>query len=104
VSGRLVRIRHYTSRARADRIEVEGVIRTGSQGAIFCENARRRPLPPHDVEDRYRIGYGRGRDYIEVDVPERWVARRVNPATGVEEWLVHRAVHLDASATITRRQ
>jgi hypothetical protein len=98
-----VRIRHYTNRSGSERIEAEGVIRRAAHGAVFCENARRAPLAPHDVEARHRIGRGRGRDYIEVLVPRPWVVRRVNASTGAEEWLVHRDIPLDPSATIVRR-
>ena len=100
----LVRIRHYTSRARLRRIEADGVIRIGARGAIFCESARRNPGAPHDVESRYRIERGRGRDYVEVDIPRTWVTTRVNALTGAEEWLVRRNIPLDASATIVRRR
>jgi hypothetical protein len=87
-----------------ERIVSEGVIRTGAYGAVFCEGARRRPLPPHDAEERYGLRYGRGRDYVEIDVPDSWLERRTNERTGVEEWLVRRNIPLDRSATIVRRR
>jgi hypothetical protein len=80
------------------------VIRAGDRGAVFCESARRAPLAPHAAEERYRVRRGRGRDYVEVDVPVRWVVRGWNPVTRTEEWSVRRAIALDSSATIVRRQ
>ena len=86
-----------------DRIEREGVIRTGAHGAVFCESARRRPLSPIEVEERYGVRRGRGRDYVEVDVPAAWTTERVNPTTGVLEWMVRSDIPLAAGATIVRR-
>jgi hypothetical protein len=98
-----IRIRHYTNRSGSRRIEAEGVIRTSARGAVFCESARRNPLAPHDVEERYKMYRGRGLDYVEVDVPRAWVDREVNPLSGLVEWLVRNDIPLAAGATIVRR-
>jgi hypothetical protein len=86
-----------------ERIERERCIRMGARGAVFSESARRPPLAPRDVEARYRIGRGRGRDYVEVEIPRSWIERRVNGVTGAEEWLVHRDIPLGQGARIVRR-
>jgi hypothetical protein len=77
-----VRIRHYTNAKGLAGIEEEGVIKAGDRGRVFAEPANRTPEAPRDVEARYKIKQGRGRHYVETDVPESRVSRVKNPKTG----------------------
>jgi hypothetical protein len=87
-----------------DRIEREAVIRTGARGAVFCESTRRRARAREEAERRFKLRPGRGRDYVEVEVPHDWVVTGVNPLTGREEWIIFRDIPLDVDATIVRRR
>ncbi len=80
------------------------MIRACDQGAVFCESARRNPLSPRDAEAKYGLRRGRGRDYVETDVPSSWIIRRTNPLTRAEEWLIRGDVPLSPNARVVGRR
>jgi len=53
------------------------VIRAHDRGRVFAQNAKEKVLSPREAEDRYRVGQGHGKHYVETDVrSERIVAER----------------------------
>jgi Glu-tRNA(Gln) amidotransferase subunit E-like FAD-binding protein len=48
---------------------------------VFAERARGNPLSPRDAEAKYGIRPGRGRHYVETDVPASRVKEVWNPDT-----------------------
>jgi RHS repeat-associated protein len=100
----LTRVRHYTNRSGSEGIERDRVIRACDQGSVFCERARGNPLSPRDAETRYGLRRGRGRDYVETEVPTSWIIRRKNPLTRADELVIRWDVPLSPNARIFRRR
>ncbi|KPB92548.1 RHS repeat-associated core domain protein containing protein [Pseudomonas syringae pv. maculicola] len=64
------RVRHYTNRKGSAGIENDGIIQAQDNNRVYAELANKKPMSPADAEEKYQIGRGRGRDYIETDVPK----------------------------------
>ena len=88
-AGEVYRMRHYTNRAGSRGIAKDGVIRAKDQNKVFLERADGKPLSPTDAADKYRLGRGRGRDIVELDVRKELVTRRWNATTQSWEWVVN---------------
>ncbi len=99
----MTRIRHYTNRKGSNGIERDGVIKASDQNKVFAESTNKPPLSRADAEDKYQIGKGRGRDYVETDVPTSRVERTKNSRTGKDELTIEGDVPLQ-NANITRRK
>ena len=65
----VTRVRHYTNRKGSNSIKESGVIKAQDNGRVYVEPANKKPLSQVQVEAKYQIKPGRGRDYIETDVP-----------------------------------
>ncbi len=87
-SGETYRMRHYTNRVGSRGIEKDGVIRASDQNKVFMEPAKGKPLSAADAETKYLLKQGRGRDFVEFDVPKDLVTRRWNPTAQAWEWVV----------------
>jgi hypothetical protein len=74
-----VRIRHYTGSKGLKGIKDSGAIKASSENKVFAELARGKPLSPRDAEATYGLHEGRGRNYVETDVPPDRVKRVYNP-------------------------
>jgi hypothetical protein len=98
----VTRIRHYTSNKGISGIEEGGTIRASDQNKVFAEAARGRPLSPRDAEAAYGLKQGRGRNFVETDVPIDRVSRVYNPLTKAHELQVVGDVPLQ-NATFHRR-
>ncbi|WP_229416215.1 RHS repeat-associated core domain-containing protein [Pseudoduganella armeniaca] len=84
----MTRVRHYTNRKGSLGIEATGHVIASDNNRIYLEPASKRPLSQVAAEDNYQIGKGRGRDYVEFDVPTsrlEWVS---NPRYGDKELTV----------------
>lgn len=57
-------MRHYTNRKGSNAISESGVIKAHDNGRVYLERANKKPLSQIEVEDKYQIKPGRGRDYI----------------------------------------
>jgi RHS repeat-associated protein len=90
----MIRIRHYTNSKGLKGIEKGGMIRASDQNRVFAESARRKPLSPIEAQETYGLGPGRGRNYVETDVPADRVRQRYNPDTGATELVVEGDVQL----------
>ena len=76
-----VRVRHYTNRTGSKGIEKEGVITAKDNNRVYLEPANTKVLSSVDAQQKYQIGKGKGRDYIELDVPESRLEWVKNPDT-----------------------
>jgi hypothetical protein len=97
-----IRIRHYTSNKGINGIEESGTILASDQNKVFAELARGKPLAARDVEARYGLKQGRGRNFVETDVSSDRVQRVYNPLTKSYELQIVGDVSLK-DATFHRR-
>ncbi|WP_258232727.1 RHS repeat-associated core domain-containing protein, partial [Pseudomonas brassicacearum] len=97
------RVRHYTNRKGSTGIEQQGVIQAQDNNRVYVEPANRKPLSAFDAEDKYQIGRGRGRDYIETDVPESKLEWVKNPRYGTMELTIKGNLKLE-NPTFKRRK
>ncbi|MBY7860435.1 hypothetical protein KW419_19590 [Vibrio fluvialis] len=70
------RVRHYTNRKGSKAIEQDGVIKAQDNNCVYVEPANKKALSQVAAEDKYQIKRGKGRDYVETDVPDsqlEWV-------------------------------
>jgi RHS repeat-associated protein len=82
------RVRHYTNRQGSNAIEASGKMIARDNNRIYLEPASKKPLSQVEVEDKYQIGRGRGRDYVETDVPNSRLEWVRNPRYGADELTV----------------
>lgn len=97
-----IRVRHYTNSKGLKGIEESKVIKATDQNRVFAETAGRKPLGQIQAEARYGLKPGRGRNYVETDVPKSQVSQRYNPSTGANELVVKGNLPL-LNPTFTRR-
>ena len=97
------RIRHYTNTKGADGIKKDGVIKASDQGSVFAEPASNKPKSAQQVETTHQLKPGRGKHYVETDVPTKRVESKQNARTGVNEIKIRGDVPLD-NATIVKRK
>ena len=97
------KFRHYTSRSGSDGILRTGVIKA-NRGKIYAEGGNRKVLAPRDAEQRYNIRTGRGRDYVEFQVPKgaRW--REQIGLGGAREIVIEGDVPLGPGARVIQRR
>ncbi|WP_085707672.1 RHS repeat-associated core domain-containing protein, partial [Pseudomonas sp. B35(2017)] len=98
-----VRVRHYTNRRGSTGIESDGVIQAQDNNRVYVEPANKKPLSQLEAEEKYQIGRGRGRDYIETDVPESQLEWVKNPRYGTMELTIKGNLKLE-NPTFTRRK
>ncbi|MGZ0714301.1 RHS repeat-associated core domain-containing protein [Pseudomonas palleroniana] len=84
----IVRVRHYTSRAGSKGIEKEGIILAKDNNRIYLEPAKNKVLSPIGAQEKYQIDKSKGRDYIEMDVPESRLEWIKNPRYNTMELTV----------------
>ncbi|WP_439878328.1 HYD1 signature containing ADP-ribosyltransferase family protein [Pseudomonas prosekii] len=84
-------------------IENDGVISAQDNNRVYVELASKKPLNQLTAEEKYQIGRGRGRDYIETDVPKSQIERVQNPRYGRVELTIKGNVKLE-NPTFTRRK
>ncbi|WP_426135260.1 RHS repeat-associated core domain-containing protein, partial [Pseudomonas sp. PWP3-1b2] len=99
----IVRVRHYTSRAGSKGIEKEGVILAQDNNRVYLEPAKSKVLSPAEARDKYQIDKSKGRDYIEMDVPESRLELVKNPRYNTMELTVRGNLKLN-DPKFTRRK
>ncbi|NHB59598.1 RHS protein, partial [Acinetobacter sp. 194] len=100
----LIRVRHYTNRRGSNGIRDSGVIKAQDNNRIYVEPATKKPLSQVDAESKYQLKQGKGRDYIEFDVPDsktEWVR---NPRYHTDELTIKGDFELDSSCNLTITQ
>ena len=100
--------RHYTNRRGSRGILEKNTIHANKQGKVFAEKITRRnknPLSKADAEDKYGLGQGRGRDYVEFNLPDGQEAvMQKNPITEATEWVIRGDVPLGADPRVIQRR
>ena len=76
-----IRFRHYTNDDGLKGIKRDKKIRAKDRNRVHGENARKKPLSPAVAEDKYGIGDGRGKNFVETDVEASRVENYKNPTT-----------------------
>ena len=102
-SEETTRIRHYTNRKGSNAIAEDEVIRAGEHNRVYAELASRKPLSPTQAEAFHQIPRGRGRDYVETDVPTERIEWIKNPRHGRFELTVEGDLPL-INAEVVRRK
>ncbi|WP_248803762.1 RHS repeat-associated core domain-containing protein [Pseudomonas sp. MWU13-2100] len=102
-SEKTIRVRHYTNRKGSTGIEQDGVISAQDNNRVYVEPANKKALNQLTAEEKYQIGRGRGRDYIETDVPESQLEWVKNPRYGTMELTIKGNLKLN-NPTFTRRK
>ena len=98
------RVRHYTNRKGSNAIAESGIIKAHGNGRVYLEPANKKPLSQVDIEAKYQIGRGKGRDYVETDVPNEQLEWVTNPRYHIDELTVKGDIVLSDNAKITRRK
>ncbi|MFG1172773.1 RHS repeat-associated core domain-containing protein [Erwiniaceae bacterium CAU 1747] len=101
--GNTTRVRHYTNRKGSNSIKESGIIKAQDNNRVYLEPAKNKPLNQMEAQDKYRIKPGKGRDYIETDVPAdklEWVR---NPVYHLDELTVKGDVVLHNPKVVQRK-
>jgi|GEM_PF-2239498 len=98
-----VRIRHYTNTPGLKGIGESGIIRAKDKGRIFAESAKRKALSPREVEEKYGLKPGYGRNYVETQVDGERVAEVYNRYTKSYELQIRGDVELKGLARFVIR-
>lgn len=99
----VTRVRHYTNRKGSNAIKESGVIKAQDNGRVYVEPANKKPMSQVQVETKYQIKPGRGRDYIETDVPNSQLEWITNPRYHTQELTVKSDIVLD-NFSVTQRK
>ncbi|WP_323639797.1 RHS repeat-associated core domain-containing protein [Pectobacterium polonicum] len=97
------RVRHYTNRKGSNGIMDSGIIKAQDNNRVYVEPAKNKPLSPKDAESKYQIKPGKGRDYIETDVPNDSLEWITNPRYHREELTIKSDVKLDNPQVFRRK-
>lgn len=103
IQDKTVRVRHYTSRTGSKGIEKDGVIVAQDNNRVYLEPAKNKALSPIAAQDKYQINKSKGRDYIEMDVPESTLEWIKNPRYNTMELTIKGSVTL-SNPTFVRRK
>ena len=79
------------------------MIKAQDNNRVYVELANKKPLNQLQAETKYRIKEGRGRDYVETDVPTELLEWKVNPAYHTKELTVKGDVFLKNPEIIQRK-
>jgi hypothetical protein len=99
-----VRVRHYTNRKGLQGIEESGEIIAKDNNRVYVEPANKKPLSPKEAESTYQLKQGKGRDYVEFDVPESQVEWVKNPRYGDMELTIKGGVKEMNNAEFVKRK
>jgi RHS repeat-associated protein len=103
VNEETTRVRHYTNRKGSKGIEESGTINAHDNNRVYVEQAKNKPLNQKEAENTYQIGQGRGRDYIEFDVPTSQLEWIKNPRYGKLELTIKGHIPLKNSKFVRRK-
>jgi len=98
-----VRVRHYTNRKGLEGIKESGVIKARDNNRVYLEPAASKPLSPKRAVEQYGIKDGRGRDYVETDVPAERLEWIKNPSYHRKELTVFGDLKIE-NPTFTKRK
>ncbi|SFB38152.1 HYD1 signature containing ADP-ribosyltransferase family protein [Clostridium frigidicarnis] len=98
------RVRHYTNRKGINGIEQDGKIIARDNNRVYVEPANKKPLSQIEAETKYQIKKGKGRDYMEFDVPNSKLEWLKNPRYGTEELTIKGGVEELINPLFKRRK
>ena len=98
------RVRHYTNRKGINGIENDGKIIAKDNNRVYVEPANKKALSQIEAETKYQIKPGKGRDYIEFDVPNSKLEWVKNPRYGVEELTIKGGIEELVNPSFIRRK
>ncbi|WDE11751.1 hypothetical protein [Thalassomonas haliotis] len=96
------RLRHYTNKSSAKKIEASGEIKAKDHGKVYFESADKKPLSPQKAKDKHLIK--NADSYVETDVPTSDIVMTKNPLTGKSEITVKGSVPLEKSKVVHRKK
>jgi hypothetical protein len=99
----MTRVRHYTNRKGLNGIQKDGIIRTRDNNRVYLELANKKPLSQVQAETKYQLKKGRGRDYVEFDVPNSLLEWIPNPRYGTLEMTIKGDVYTTNPEFFKRR-
>ncbi|RKO81928.1 Rhs family protein [Pectobacterium parmentieri] len=102
-STETTRVRHYTNRKGSKAIEESGIIKSHDNNRVYVESAKNKPLSSVEAETKYQIDVGRGRDYIETDVPTNSLEWVRNPRYHKDELAVKGDIKLNNPKIFRRK-
>jgi galactose-1-phosphate uridylyltransferase len=85
-------------------IEESGEIIAKDNNRVYVEPANKKPLSPKEAESTYQLKQGKGRDYVEFDVPESQVEWVKNPRYGDMELTIKGGVKEMNNAEFVKRK
>lgn len=80
-----------------------GVIKAQDNNRVYVEPAKNKPLSPKDAESKYQIKPGKGKDYIETDVPDELLEWVPNPRYHRDELTIKGDVELNNPKVFRRK-
>jgi len=98
------RVRHYTNRKGINGIEQDGSIIAKDNNRVYVEQANKKPLGQIEAEIKYQLKPGKGRDYVEFDVPNSQLEWVKNPRYGTPELTIKGGVDELQNPTFIRRK
>ncbi|MBE6091133.1 MAG: hypothetical protein E7206_24530 [Clostridium beijerinckii] len=98
------RVRHYTNRKGINGIEQDGSIIAKDNNRVYVEPANKKPLSQVEAETKYQIKTGKGRDYVEFDVPNSQLEWVKNPRYGTPELTIKDGVEELLNPNFVRRK
>lgn len=98
------RVRHYTNRKGINGIENDGKIIAKDNNRVYVEPANKKALSQIEAETKYQIKPGKGRDYIEFDVPNSKLEWVKNSRYGVEELTIKGGIEELVNPSFIRRK
>jgi RHS repeat-associated protein len=101
--GGTTRVRHYTNRKGINGIEQDSKIIASDNNRVYVEPASNKALSQNAAETKYQLKPGRGKDYVEFDVPNSQLEWVKNPRYGTPELTIKGNVDLQ-SPSFQRRK
>ncbi|WP_207725797.1 HYD1 signature containing ADP-ribosyltransferase family protein [Clostridium sp. DJ247] len=98
------RVRHYTNRKGINGIEQDGSIIAKDNNRVYVEPANKKPLSQIEAETKYQLKPGKGRDYVEFDVPNSQLEWVKNPRYGTPELTIKGGVEELLNSKFFRRK
>ncbi|GFZ34456.1 hypothetical protein CSC2_49820 [Clostridium zeae] len=98
------RVRHYTNRKGINGIEQDGSIIAKDNNRVYVELASKKPLSQVEAETKYQIKTGKGRDYVEFDVPNSKLEWVKNPRYGTPELTIKGGIEELLNPKFVRRK
>lgn len=85
-------------------IEQDGSIIAKGNNRVYAEPANKKPLSQVEAETKYQIKLGKGRDYVEFDVPNSQLEWVKNPRYGTPELTIKGGIEKLLNPNFVRRK